>query len=98
MGTHEDFHKLGIIDPIKDGSYEVTEFGMGIYQFIESYLHDEHKEKHELYEKITIVNADIAIEVSRLASAYYESTTLKSKIKFLLEEKDELEQQYEQLE
>ena len=98
MGTHEDFHKLGIIDPIKDGSYEVTEFGMGIYQLIESYLHDEHNEKHEVYEKITIVNADIAIEVSRLASAYYESTTLKSKIKFLLEEKDELEQRYEQLE
>ena len=98
MGTHEDFHKLGIIDPIKDGSYEVTEFGMGIYQFIERYLLEEHKEKHELYEKITIVNADIAIEVSRLASAYYESTTLKNKIKFLLEEKDELEQQYEQLE
>ena len=98
MGTHEDFHKLGIIDPIKDGSYKVTEFGMGIYQFIESYLHDEHKLKHELYEKITIVNADIALEVSHLSSAYYESTTLKSKIKFLLEEKDELEQRYEQLE
>jgi Mn-dependent DtxR family transcriptional regulator len=91
MGTLESLHKLGIIEPIKDGSYKVTEFGMEIYEFIESYLHDEHKEKHEVYEKITIVNADIAIEVSRLASAYYESTTLKSKIKFLLEEKDELE-------
>ena len=94
----KDLHKLDIITPITDGSYEVTDFGMGIYDFINGYLNKENESRNKILNAIENCQSDLADYIYDLQSAYYESPTLKAKIQLKLEEISKLNLDLENLE
>ena len=49
----EDLQKLGIIEDVKGGSYRVTDFGMEVYEFLDTIIHDHYvKVVTELYREV----------------------------------------------
>ena len=94
----KDLHELEIIEPVKDGTFQITKFGMDIYSFIHNDLTKDNAERDRILYAIENAKSDIADYVYDLQSAYYESPTLKEKIKFKLEDLEKLNLDLEKLE
>ena len=89
---------MEIIEPVKDGTFQITKFGMDIYSFIHNDLTKDNAERDRILFKIENAKSDIADYVYDLQSAYYESPTLKAKIQLKLEEINKLNLDLENLE
>ena len=94
----KDLHEMEIIEPVKDGTFQITKFGMDIYSFIHNDLTKDNAERDRILFKIENAKSDIADYVYDLQSAYYESPTLKAKIQLKLEEINKLNLELENLE
>lgn len=94
----KDLHEMEIIEPVKDGTFQITKFGMDIYSFIHNDLTKDNAERDRILYAIENAKSDIADYVYDLQSAYYESPTLKAKIQLKLEEINKLNLDLENLE
>jgi len=104
-----ELHNMGLILPnakdsegnpifTEDGSYEMTDLCHNIGSWYVDELRKENKVKDKILFDIAINNSDVVDYVYDLEKAYYESPTLKEKIKFKLEDLEKLNLDLEKLE
>ena len=104
-----ELHNMGLIKPnakdsegnpifTEDGSYEMTDLCHNVGSWYIDELHKENKVKDKIQSDIETIYSDIAYYVINLEKAYYESPTLKEKIKFKLEDLEKLNLDLEKLE
>ena len=82
----------------EDGSYEMTDLCHNIGSWYVDELRKENKVKDKILFDIETINEDIVYYTNDLEKAYYESPTLKEKIKFKLEDLEKLNLDLEKLE
>ena len=82
----------------EDGSYELTDLCHNIGSWYVDELRKENKVKDKILFDIAINNEDIVYYTNDLEKAYYESPTLKAKIKLKLEDLEKLHLDLDKLE
>ena len=82
----------------EDGSYEMTDLCHNIGSWYVDELRKENKVKDKILFDIETINEDIVYYTNDLEKAYYESPTLKAKIKLKLEDLEKLNLDLDKLE